>query len=119
MVLFVCRPQQRFSDHIPPAVYEESDNISEPKSILKRIRGSSGSEKVNNMNSLFNIILFLLQFEGLSNNAAAEIKTFEEREEEYEKARARIFSQSSSQLHESDTTSIPFDLFSTSPFSQR
>ncbi|XP_003385249.2 PREDICTED: cAMP-regulated phosphoprotein 21-like [Amphimedon queenslandica] len=95
-------PQQRFSDHIPAAVYEESDNISEPKLILKRIRASSGSEK----------------FDGLSNNAAAEIKTFEEREEEYEKARARIFSQSSSQLHESDTTSIPFDLFSTSPFSQ-
>ena len=52
--IVINRPQQRFSDHIPAAVYEESDNISEPKLILKRIRASSGSEKV-----LYNIILKL------------------------------------------------------------
>ena len=46
-IIILNRPQQRFSDHIPAAVYEESDNISEPKLILKRIRASSGSEKVS------------------------------------------------------------------------
>ena len=52
-LICLCRPQQRFTDHIPP-VYEESE-ISEPKSILKRIRGSSGSEKV--YNNCMNILL--------------------------------------------------------------
>jgi hypothetical protein len=94
-------PQQRFSDHIPTAVYEEPD-LNEPKSILKRIRGTSASEK----------------FDGLASNPS-EIKTFEEREEEYEKARARIFSQSSTHLHDTDSTDIPFDLFTSSPFARK
>lgn len=86
-------PRQQFSEHIP--VLEESDG-SEPKLILKRIRGSTGSEK----------------FDGLPTNSVTEIKSFEEREEEYEKARARIFSQSSSKLQDlSESTNSSFDLF--------
>ena len=45
-------------------------------------------------------------------NSVTEIKSFEEREEEYEKARARIFSQSSNKLQDlSESTDTSFDLF--------
>ena len=41
-----CSPVQRFSEHIPATLDDVESNNSEPKLILKRIRGASGSEKV-------------------------------------------------------------------------
>lgn len=127
LCLFFFRPVQRFSDHIPTNL-EETEAGSEPKLILKRIRGTSGSEKVSYtaMSTCMHRLLsftkyihvhdvFTLQFEALetlSTNSTTEIKSFEEREVEYEKARARIFSQSSNKLQDlSESTDKSFDLF--------
>ena len=110
---------------------------SEPKLILKRMRGNSGSDKVSSKHAW--LMVFCMsdhphwccfpQFDssGTLSGSVSEVRTFEEREEEYEKARARIFSQTaaaaaagSPQLpsltsQPTDIKGIPFDLISSSP----
>lgn len=85
-------PKHRFGDFLPQSLEPE---MSEPKLILKRSRENSTVEKP--------------QFDvSLPTMTSNDVKTFEEREVEYEKARARIFSQQPISQIEADQ--LPFDL---------
>ncbi|KAL5510185.1 hypothetical protein EMCRGX_G005689 [Ephydatia muelleri] len=87
-------PKHRFGDFLPPSLEPE---MSEPKLILKRSRENSTVEKA--------------QFDvSLPTMSANDVKTFEEREEEYEKVRARIFSQQPISQVQIEADQLPFDL---------
>ena len=85
----------------------DSDS-AEPKLILKRSTRDTVAalEKVGLFHLYVCFHLFVQAFEALS-NPTSDVKSFEEREEEYEKTRARIFNQ---QPMHGSRSNIAFDL---------
>lgn len=103
------RPKIRFGEYL--TLSEDTESI-EPKLILKRSSKDTPSlDKVDMVeeNPIKVLVLIVVQFEAalasIEPPSDKVLKSYEQREEEYEKARAQIFSQQSPLQ-----STLPFDL---------